>query len=110
MTSLKRMLCVSLIGTYALLADSWTGWLTDAKCAKSGNYAGDLHKKCVESGQAMVFVNEADKSIHPVTNAANLAAGVKDLIGQKVTVEGTANQDGSIELTTAAKAAAPSAP
>jgi hypothetical protein len=46
------------------LADEWVGWVTDQKCAQAGAYTGEQHKKCVESGGTLVFVNEADKKIY----------------------------------------------
>ena len=99
MTNWKRLVCLTVVGAGAMLADQWTGWITDAKCAKdpSGNFVGDVHKKCVDQGQPIVFVNEADKSIHLVANAAQMDQ-VKDAVGQKVTIEGTALKDGSIEV------------
>jgi len=99
MTNWKRVVCLTLVGAGAMLADQLTGWITDAKCAKdtSGNFVGEVHKKCVEQGQPIVFVNEADKSIHLVSNVDQMRQ-VKELVGQKVTIDGALQNDGSIEV------------
>jgi len=106
MTNWKRLLCLTLVGAGALLADQWTGWITDAKCAAdpAGNFMGEAHKKCVEEGQPIVFVNEADKSVHLISNLAEMKQ-VKEMIGQKVTIEGAAKSDGSIEVKSLVQAA-----
>jgi SpoU rRNA methylase family enzyme len=105
MSNWKRVACLTLLGAGVMLADQWTGWITDAKCAKdpSGNFVGEMHKKCVEQGQPIVFVNEADKSIHVISNAAAMN-DVKDAVGQKVTIDGMAAKDGSIEVKTVVQA------
>lgn len=63
-------------------SEQFTGWITDAKCAKAGHYKGDSHKKCIAGGEAVVFVNEADKAIYVISNAD----GVKDNVGKRVTL------------------------
>jgi len=99
MTYWKRIACLILLGAGAMLAEQWTGWITDAKCARdpAGNFVGDAHKKCIEQGQPIVFVNEADKTIHLITNADQMKQ-VQDSVGQKVTIDGAAKSDGSIEV------------
>ena len=64
------------------LSEQLTGWITDAKCAKAGHYKGESHKKCIAAGEAVVFVNEADKAIYVISNAD----GVKDSVGKRVTL------------------------
>jgi len=79
-----------LLSTAAFcLADQWTGWITDQKCAEAGKYAGEQHKKCVESGAAVVFVNDADKKIYKITEPDK----VKAHVGEKVTMDATAKGD-----------------
>ncbi len=53
--------CVALLVLTAgiSLADQWIGWLADEKCATGGKFSGEEHKKCVESGQPIVFVNDS---------------------------------------------------
>ncbi len=89
----KLMPCMALlvVAAGALLADQWSGWLTDQKCAAAGKFAGEQHKKCVEAGQPVVFVNDADKKIYKVND--NDMERVKALVGQKVNLTGTAKQD-----------------
>jgi hypothetical protein len=52
-------------------ADSFTGYLADAKCAKAGKAASAGHsgcaKKCVEGGEAIVLVGE-DGKIYQIKN------------------------------------------
>lgn len=49
---------------------SVTGWVSDAKCAANGAKAGheDCAKKCIDGGQAMVFVSDKDQSVWTVKN------------------------------------------
>jgi hypothetical protein len=62
---------------------SWTGYVSDAKCGAKVD--ADCAKKCAEAGQALVFVNDADKSVVPVANQDAL----KEHAGHHVKVEGT---------------------
>jgi hypothetical protein len=87
--SVKRLtvfVAMLLFATTICLAEQWSGWITDQKCAASGKYAGTEHRKCVESGAAVVFVNDADKKIYMVSDPDK----VKAHIGEKVTLQGTA--------------------
>jgi hypothetical protein len=78
-------------------ADEFVGYLADAKCAAGGNAASEGHagcaKKCVDSGQPIAFVNEADKKVYKIANQDSVAAHV----GHKVTLTGKADGD-SIEV------------
>jgi hypothetical protein len=102
MTTWKRIACLSLVSSSFLLAEQWTGWLTDQKCARdpAGNYTGDIHQKHVEEGQPIVFVNEADKTIHVLAGGEK----VEKMVGKKVTLTGTAQTDGTIQVQSAAAA------
>jgi len=68
----------------------WTGWLSDAKCAANGAKAS--HKgcsiKCVESGQAIVFVAE-DKKVYKLQGADK----VKSMVGDRVSLSGSMDGD-----------------
>ena len=66
-------------------SEQFTGWITDAKCAKAGHYKGESHKKCIAAGETVVFVDEADKTIYVVSNAD----GVRDKVGKRVTLSAT---------------------
>jgi hypothetical protein len=78
----------------------WTGWLSDAKCAANGAKAS--HKgcsiKCVESGQAIVFVAE-DKKVYKLQGADK----VKSMVGDRVSLSGS--MDGDTITVDSAKAA-----
>src|SRR5262249_40244926 len=85
--SMKRFASLGIVFALSAglsLAEQLTGWITDRQCAMSGQYAGDAHKKCLQEGSPMVFVNEADKKIYTLTAPEK----AKDLIGRKVLVEG----------------------
>jgi len=94
-------LCCILLTSLALLwgtalaqqsngeSEQFTGWITDAKCAKLGHYKGESHKKCIAAGEAVVFVNESDKAIYVISNPD----GVKDNVGKRVTLSATFHED-----------------
>jgi len=84
-----KLAMLALLLSSAALAEQFTGWITDAKCAKTGNYSGDMHQKCVASGQPLVFVNESDKKIYDISNPEH----VKESVGRKVTLNGTLKDD-----------------
>ena len=83
------MLLMFVTGT--AMAGDLVGWLSDAKCGANG--AKEAHagcaKKCVESGQAIVFVQDSDKKVYAVDNQD----AVKDHVGHKVTVSGKITGD-----------------
>ncbi len=62
---------------------TWTGWVSDAKCGAKVDAA--CAKKCAEAGQALVFVNDADKSVLAVSNPEVL----KGHEGHHIKVNGT---------------------
>ncbi len=66
-------------------AGSWTGWVTDAKCAPKVN--AECAKKCAEAGEKLVFVN-SDKTVMQVANPETL----KGHEGHHVTVKGTVDK------------------
>ena len=70
-------------------SEQFTGWITDAKCAKAGHYKGESHNKCIAAGEAVVFVDEADKAIYVISNAD----GVKDKVGKRVTLSATFKEE-----------------
>ena len=81
------MLLMFVTGT--AMAGDMVGWIVDAKCGANG--AKEAHagcaKKCAESGQALVFVQDSDKAVYTVDNQDS----VKDHVGHKVTVSGKAD-------------------
>jgi uncharacterized protein DUF5818 len=77
-------------------ADShWAGWISDSKCGAGGAKAE--HKacalKCMEGGQKLVLVT-SDQKVHALDNQA-LA---KEHLGHEVTVHGTADANGDINV------------
>jgi hypothetical protein len=79
------LLLISLTANVAFAAQ-WTGWVTDRQCAETGKFTGAQHRKCLESGQALVFVSEADNKIYKIENHEK----AKDYVGQKVVLEASA--------------------
>lgn len=77
------------------LAGQYAGWITDAKCAQSGDYLGERHAKEITAGNPIVFVNEADKKIYLVTNPDK----VKAAVGKPVSIQATI-KDNTIEAQT----------
>ena len=86
MKKLTAIVATLLFAAAICLADQWSGWITDQKCATAGKYAGAEHQKCVENGAAVVFVNDADKKIYAISDPDK----VKSHIGEKVTMQATA--------------------
>jgi hypothetical protein len=90
---------LSLVAIAAMAApdQTMTGWVMDAKCAAKGAAANaDCAKKCIEKGEAMVLVNDADKSIVTIANPKVL----EDHIGHHVKVEGSV-ADNKLTVTSA---------
>ena len=105
---MNRVLAVSLLLALAFgascgggAAASWTGYVTDAKCAKAGK-AGDGHEecatKCIKGGEAATLV-DAEGSIHEIANQDKVAG----FEGKKVTVTGS-EADGKITIESIAAA------
>jgi len=75
-----------------LLAESFTGWVSDAMCAKnptkvsSADHA-DCAKKCIEGGSPAVLV--VNGKVYQVSNPDML----KSHAGEKVTVDATVDKD-----------------
>jgi hypothetical protein len=95
--------CLLAFGTnvYAGTKGEWVGWLSDAKCAANGAKAS--HKgcalKCVEAGQAIVFVKEDDKKVFSLENPEK----VKSLLGDRVQLSGSLEGD-TLKVDSARKA------
>ncbi len=73
------------------LAETVTGYVTDAACASKGKF-GEDHKacaqKCTGKGQAAVLVTE-DKKVYKIHNQD----AVKEKIGDKITATGKVDGD-----------------
>jgi len=90
------LLTFLLLTTSSVIASDnsqWTGWLTDEKCAANGAKA--THKgcamKCVESGQAMVFVAE-NKKVYKLQGTEKVDK-IKSLLGDRVVLNGSLKGD-----------------
>jgi len=90
------LLTFMLLTTSSAIASEnskWTGWLTDEKCAANG--AKPAHKgcamKCVESGQAMVFVADNNK-VYKLQGTEKVDK-IKSLLGDKVVLDGSLKGD-----------------
>lgn len=76
-------LFLAFTASMTLAADgSWTGWISDAKCAPKLN--ADCAKKCAEKGEKMVFVDSDQKTIIQIANQDAL----KGHAGDHVTLKG----------------------
>jgi hypothetical protein len=73
----------------AMAADSTiNGWISDAMCgAKHTGTGAACVKKCIEGGEAPVFVDEAKKQVWTIDNPD----AVKAFYGDHVTVSATAD-------------------
>ena len=75
---------------------SYSGYISDAKCAAKGNSAGHAScaKKCVEMGEKPVLVADSDQKVMAIDNPD----AVKDQVGQHVTVSGTMTSSGALHV------------
>ncbi len=84
------MLLMFVTGT--AMAGDLVGWLSDAKCGADKG-ASESHascaKKCVDGGEAIVFIEDSDKKLYKIANQD----AVKDHVGHKVTVSGKITDD-----------------
>jgi hypothetical protein len=101
MKKMFALLSMMLFTAGLSFAGEWTGYVTDAKCAKGGK-AGAAHagcaKGCINGGEAAVLVDDAGK-IHEIANQDK----IKAMAGEKVKVTGTM-ADGKITVEKAEKA------
>jgi hypothetical protein len=91
MSSWKCAFGIALLSASLLSAEQFSGILTDQQCATKdpASAVGEVHKRHVADGQALVFVNEADGKIYQVSNPEK----VESMAGQKVTLMGSINGD-----------------
>lgn len=80
----SKLTMAAILFSATALAEQYAGWITDANCAKTGEYMGERHKKEVAAGNPIVFVNDADKKIYVVSNPDK----VKEAVGKKVSLQG----------------------
>ena len=84
---------LTLVSLFAASGDAkkgeWTGTVSDAMCGAKENHSADCTKGCAKKGSALVFVNDADKSVLKVSNADKLAGHE----AHHVKVTGSVDQD-----------------
>ena len=87
---LGLVLVLSLVMASAAEKGSWTGYISDAKCGAKGAKAAHAGcaKKCIEGGQAAVFVSDDGGAVLEVTNQDK----VKEHAGHHVKVDGTLDE------------------
>ncbi len=91
---MKKMLLTVLL-PLAMSAGNvtMTGWISDAACgsgnAGSASAKRDCAKRCIESGEAPVFVDEKDQKVYKVSDAAKAKAH----LAGKVKVTGSIKGD-----------------
>src|ERR1700723_1412522 len=84
-------IALTLAPLSAMAADSTiNGYISDAMCgAKHAGTGAACAKKCIQGGEAPVFVDEAKKQVWTIDNPD----AVKSFYGDHVTVQATANAD-----------------
>ena len=102
---MKRLLILSAAMTLfsiSALAEKWTGYISDEKCAVSGSKAAKASewvnpkafegcaKKCVKAGDAIVFVTEDNKILRFEAASIEKAAAH---VGHKVSLTGKVEND-----------------
>lgn len=78
-----------------------TGWISDAACS-SGNASSapakrDCAKRCIESGEAAVFVDEKEQKVYKVTDQAKAKAHLAGKVKVTGSLEGDTFKLASIE-------------
>lgn len=90
-------LCAGLVFVAAAYGKDSTmaGWISDSKCAAKGANAAHeaCTKKCIESGEKAVFVNDKDGKVLAIENPD----AVKDHVGHHVEVKGSV-KDGAVHV------------
>src|SRR5256885_886877 len=87
---MKKLIFLGLLSFAAFGADSWTGWVTDAKCAAGGKSGADhaaCSKKCIEGGSPAVLM--VDGKVVKIANQDK----IKGHEGHNVTVTGKLEGD-----------------
>jgi hypothetical protein len=103
---LAVMLAVFSLASFAdEKASTWTGWISDSHCGAKGMSAG--HKACAQTcvktnGASWVFVNSKDQKVIAIKNQD--AVKPDEALGHEVTVTGTMNADGSLQVSSIAPA------
>jgi len=92
---MKKTLLMALLPAGLMMAaeSTMTGWISDAMCttgnAGSSQAQRDCAKRCLEGGEAAVFVSDADQKVYKLANAPQ----AKDHLKTKVRVTGAVDGD-----------------
>lgn len=90
MKKFALLLGLCLLTTVVFAADSWTGFVTDAKCAAAGKGGADhaaCAQSCIKGGEAAVLV--VDGKVVKIANQDK----IKGHAGEQVTVTGKLDGD-----------------
>jgi len=84
---------LTLVSAFALAdqhakKSEMTGTVSDEKCGAKEGHSAACTKGCAEKGAALVFINDADKSVLKVSNSDKL----KGHEGHQVKVTGTVDK------------------
>jgi hypothetical protein len=100
--AVAALLCAPVMAADAAKGE-WTGWITDTHCGANGanrDHTAACVEKCMKGGSKAQLYVEGEKKSYPISDFAK----VKGLVGQKVTVKGTLDSTGTIQVDSAAKA------
>jgi len=92
MKKVVNLMMLLMFVTGTAMAGDLVGWLSDAKCGAEKGASeshADCAKKCVEGGEAIVFIQDSDKKLYTIDNQD----AVKEHVGHKVTVTGKITDD-----------------
>ena len=78
-----------MLVSLAFAADSWTGYISDAKCKKGGADHAACAKKCIAGGEKAVLVTDDGGKVVQIANQDK----VKGHEGHHVTVTGKLDGD-----------------
>jgi hypothetical protein len=103
---LSLLTVIALVAMPVMAADTkgeWTGWITDTHCGPNGanaEHTAACVEKCMKGGSKAQLYVESEKKSYAISDFSK----VKGLVGQKVTVKGTIDADGTITVESASKA------
>jgi len=85
------LLLIASALAFAADANTYVGWVTDAKCGVKGAHAGAeaCAKKCLEAGEEPVLVTDSDKTVLKVHNGDKL----RPFAGKHVSVTGSVQEN-----------------
>jgi len=85
---LLPLVLLLIVAVSVALADHFTGWILDQKCAMSGLHEGN-HTNHISADNPAVFLNESDRRVYTLKDATR----IETLLGKKVAIEGDLFRD-----------------